>query len=376
MSKPSQDIIYVSTQQVFDQLCAHWITLPMLALDTEFMRTNTYFPRPALIQVNDGKTNYLIDPLTLSDFSGFSRLLSCPQVTKVLHACSEDLEVFHRLFGVLPNALFDTQVAAAFVGLGFSLGYGGLVEAQLNIQLPKGETRSDWLQRPLTEAQKHYAAMDVEYLYVIAQRLMAQLSQLQRKEWVEDECQNLVRSYVESQSLDSAIMRFRGAWRLNERQLALLIQLSQWRDQTAQQRDVPRSYVVKDKSLYQIAEIMPSHVAQLRKIEELSDKSIKRYGDELIAMVEATSALNEAQLPQRLPKSPSSRQQNTIKILREKFAEVAQELNLAPEYLARKKDYEFIVRAAEQGATGNGLLPESFLGWREKYVKPVVMKYL
>lgn len=372
MPQPKQALISVQDNAHLQELCSRWLQAPLLALDTEFIRTNTFYPVPALLQVNDGEHNYLIDPLEVSDFTDFAQVLIKPEVRKVLHACSEDLEVFHRLFGVLPENLFDTQVAAAFAGWGFSLGYSALVEQLLGIVIPKDETRSDWLQRPLSEAQLSYAAMDVEFLYQLALKLLAKLRELERLDWAEAESTRLISGFLGSQQEDDAYLRFRGAWRLDGRQLALLKLLAAWRDGQAKRINKPRNHVIKDKALYQVAEQMPSHVAQLRKIAELSDKAIRRYGQTLVDWVEQAQQLNEATLPERLPRNPSSQQQAMIKTLRAQVTERAEQDHLAPELIARKKDYEYIVRAAAQGQRGKSLLPVAHDSWRCQYLLPVL----
>lgn len=376
MSSLSYPLIDVDSNAHLQRLCENWLKLPMLAVDTEFMRTTTFYPLPALIQVHDGTANYLIDPLKIDSWQPLCEVLQHPHTLKVLHACSEDVEVFYRLLQVLPVNLLDTQVAAAFAGKGFSVGYSKLVEELLSVQLPKGETRSDWLQRPLTEAQRSYAAMDVEYLFAAANILLEELKVQNRLQWALDESQALINNFREAQNPDNAVLRFRGAWRLDSRQLCLLMHLARWRELVAQQRDVPRSYVIKDKPLYSIAEAMPSHVGQLRKVPEMPEKTIRRYGEELIDIGVAVAALEDSELPERLPKTPSSKQKETIKLLREKISEVAQRLNIAPEILARRKDYEYIVQAVARGAEGEDVLPPDLASWRAEHVKPVVMKYL
>ncbi|NNC55743.1 MAG: ribonuclease D, partial [Pseudomonadales bacterium] len=149
----SNDFDYVDTSTALAALCDRAGDLPMLALDTEFVREDTYFPKPALLQLNAEGNIYLIDPLGIDDFSPLKSLLCDPGIVKVMHSCSEDMEVFNTLLGSYPVNLFDTQIAAALSGQGFSLGYQKLVEQMLGQRLEKTETRSKWLQRPLTERQ-------------------------------------------------------------------------------------------------------------------------------------------------------------------------------------------------------------------------------
>lgn len=376
MSECTQPIVWVAEFRQLQALCEQWLTLPWLALDTEFMRTNTFYPVPALVQVNDGQANYLIDPQAIENLSPLAQIISAPQVQKVLHACSEDLEVFQVLLKCLPVNLLDTQIAAAFCGYGYSVGYANLVSAVLDIQLPKSETRSNWLQRPLTDAQQNYAALDVEYLYRLTVVLKDQLQARGREQWVAEECEQLLHHFLEGQKLSNAGQRFRGAWRLNQRQLAALMELAAWRDQTAQTRNLVRSYVVRDKSLFAIAELLPTHISQLRKIPELSEKSIRRYGELIMERLAAVRDIPEQDLPARLPRPPSSAQQSQISTMREALAELAQDVHIAPEYLARRRDFEFMMRALHEGRSGDDVFPPGLNGWRAELVKPRLQKLL
>jgi ribonuclease D len=371
-----QPLIGVDRDSQLRELCDHWLTLPWLALDTEFMRTDTFYPKPALVQIHDGEANYLIDPLALQDVSPLAELMRAPQVQKVLHACSEDLEVFQRLLGCLPENLLDTQVAAAFCGYAFSMGYANLVAAVLGVQLPKDETRSNWLQRPLTAAQQQYAALDVEYLYQLTQVLKRQLAELGREDWAVEESGQLKVAFLESQKIANASQRFKGAWRLNRRQLAALMELAAWRDRTAQEQDRVRGHIVRDNSLYAIAEMLPSHISQLRKVPEMSEKAIRRYGDHIIDRIELIQSLPEADLPQSLPRPPGTAQQNLIGRMREQLGALGQEVKIAPELLARRRDLEHIARVKQEGRSGEDLFPNSFGGWRGEIVKPCLRKIL
>lgn len=376
MLQAKHPIVYVSDSAHLSTLCDSWKEQSILALDTEFMRTTTFFPQPALVQLNDGQTNFLIDVLGVDDWQPLREVMADTSIRKILHSCSEDLEVFHRLLGEVPTNLFDTQIAAAFVGMGYSLGYSGLVDQLLGVQLPKDETRSDWLQRPLSASQCQYAAMDVEFLYQAGQLLLSKLHELDRLIWVEDECHALVSSYLASQEPGSAIQRFRGAWRLNSRQLALLQRLAEWRERVARQRDRPRNHILRDKALYKIAETLPHHVAQIRKAADLPEKAIRRYGEQLMDLVNEVNALPDDQLPARLQRNPTASQQSTIKHLREKLADVAKQHSLAPELISRKKDCEFLVRAAEGLDPEQIGLPPGIARWRADLIKPVVEQYL
>ncbi|WP_235263701.1 ribonuclease D [Nitrincola sp. A-D6] len=164
LAQSAHDPVWIRDTAALVHYCKQWAELPLIAVDTEFMRVDTFYPLPGLIQVADEHSCYLIDPLSIEDMSAFATLLADVRVLKVLHAASEDLELFRHHYGVVPEPLMDTQVAAAFAGWGFSMGLQRILQYALDITLGKAHTRSDWLQRPLTDEQVLYAALDVAYL--------------------------------------------------------------------------------------------------------------------------------------------------------------------------------------------------------------------
>ena len=169
------DYNWVNSDQLLQQTCAKAREKTVVALDTEFIRTRTFYPKLGLIQLYDGEQLSLIDPLSITDFSPFTALLADPAVLKVLHACSEDLEVFQCYFKQQPKPMLDSQIMADFVGFQISSGFAKLVAHYLDIELDKGAARTDWLARPLSEQQLQYAAADVWYLLPLYHKLIALL---------------------------------------------------------------------------------------------------------------------------------------------------------------------------------------------------------
>ncbi len=356
--------VYVDSDAQLRACCARWQDLPALALDTEFIRTDTFYPIGALIQVSDGSDCYLIDPLTITDFSPFVALLEAPAITKVLHSCSEDLEVFERLFGVLPRPVFDTQVAAALAGHGFSLSYQALTELMLAIHVPKGETRSNWLQRPLSAAQIHYAALDVAYLPVIYQQLRAALDAQGRLSWLEEEGDQLLANYRENSRADQYYRRIKAAWRLSGEQLERLRRLATWREQTARERDRPRGRILKDKSCLEIARSCLRHSRELAAIEEVGPKTVRQYGDRILALL--NEPVSDSELPEPLPGPLPGRVRELEKALKARVGERAEQLQVARELLARNRDYEALIRSGLE--QGEYRLPASLSGWRKAVI--------
>jgi len=353
---------WVADNAALAAACAACRAGDAVAVDTEFMRQSTFFPRPALLQLCDGATVWLIDPLAISDPAPVSSLFSDPAVTKVLHAASEDLEVFARWPGVLPQPLFDTQRAAALLGLGQGLGYRALVAALCAEELEKGETRSDWLHRPLSEAQCHYAAQDVWYLLTMYRKLCVALEALGRLEWVrEDSAQALANA---TGLPPPYYTRIKGASRLDRRGLAVLRSLADWRERTARAEDRPRNWVVDDAACLALARVRPADPADLEALAELPSSTRRRYGETLLAIIAKSSATPDDALPPLLPGPLSPAERLQLKRLKRALGARAAELAVEPEALLSTRDLELLLRGAPAGE------PAGWQGWRAKAVLP------
>lgn len=358
--------IWIAQDQELAELCARWRQQAAIAIDTEFMRSETFYPIAGLIQVGDGRGCYLIDPLAITDFSPLRELLLDPAVTKVLHSCSEDLEVFQRLLDLVPSPLFDTQIAAAFAGYGFSLGYAGLVKAVLNIDVPKEETRSDWLQRPLSVAQLKYAALDVAHMLVVYGKLLQQLKATGRLQWVKEDCADLVTNARQPDDFTQAYRKVGFAWKLRSQELATLQQLCIWRETEARERNVPRNRLVKEPVLWEIARRQPSDLEQLQRIRDLPPRTLRDYGDQLLAIVAASGASDPASWPERLPPPLAIREAAQLKRLKKHVRDLAEKLDMPVEIFVRKKEYEELLRSGLHGE--EFVLPSRLQGWRFEVV--------
>lgn len=356
--------IYIDSDQLLAEYCEQWAGEPALAIDTEFIRTDTFYPIGALIQVSDDKQCCLIDPLAINDFSPFAALMTNGNVVKVLHSCSEDLEVFDRLLGVLPQPLFDTQIAAALDGLGFSLSYQRLTETLLGLHVPKGETRSNWLQRPLTQSQVHYAALDVAYLPEIYRRLRDSLQAKQRLDWVEEDCRGLESAYRQNSNAGDYLQRIKSAWRLNTEELGQLQRLIAWRERTAREQDRPRGRILKDPTCMEIIRAQPRDLRALGAVEDVHASTVRRYGEQVLAVLQQAPDADTPvpTLPEPLPLTT----RQLMKRLKARVTQRAGQLQVAEEMLARKKDFEALVRSGLDG--GDYQLPDSLGGWRKAVI--------
>ena len=258
---------------------------PVLALDTEFIRTRTFYAKPGLYQLFDGQNTALIDPLQVTDLSPLWGLLQDPKRISILHAGGEDVELIQHQSGALPAHTHDTQLAAAFLGLGTQLGFAPLVEKVLGVSLEKAHARTDWLARPLSSAQLNYAADDVIYLYPLYQQLIEQLAQKGLQPWFIQECERAVTRRSESVTPHLAYLDIKNAWTLERQGLGILQRLCEWRLREAQQRDLALNFVVKEAHLFRIAERAPVTLSDLHALE-LTPMEIRRHGERLLTLVQ------------------------------------------------------------------------------------------
>lgn len=329
-----------------------------LAVDTEFMRRDSYFPRVALLQLSAGGEPLLIDPLPLADLDPLRALFADRSREKVLHACSEDLEVFDCWLGVQPQPLVDTQRAAALLGEDFGLGYRALVERLLGVVLDKGETRSDWLRRPLSDSQRHYAAQDVIHLVDLWRRLRARAQASGRLAWILEDGADLLRERGRGRD---AFRRLRGAGRLSRRQLAVLAAIYDWREARARRLDRPRGWVLDDKACLAIARAMPASRAALASLEALPPALLRRAGDDVLALVAAAAAAPEAELPAPFPEPLDGPGRARLKALRGRLRERAAALGVQPEVLLSGSELELLLREAGGEDVS---VPQRWSGWR------------
>ena len=367
------DIHWIRDNDSLGQHCAEWQSLPFVALDTEFMRVDTFYPIAGLIQIGDGERAYLIDPLTIDNWQPLSDLLENPAVVKVLHACSEDLEVLLRLTGSLPAPLFDTQLAAAYLNLGFSMGYSRLVKEVLDIDLPKGETRSDWLQRPLSETQISYAAEDALHLAEVYVLLRPRLSD-EKYAWVLEDGAELVANLRREVDPYEVYREAKLAWKLSPAQLAVLREICAWREQQARARDLPRNRVVREHALWPLAKTQPDNLVALARIEDMHPRTVRQDGEFLLDMIKRAASLPPEQWPPAVPEPLPVEAAALIKRLRAIGQAEAERLNIAPELMLRKKTLEALLKSGFPN--GPYHLPDSLRGWRRELMGQALLDSL
>jgi ribonuclease D len=318
-----------------------------VALDTEFMRESTYYPALCLVQAAGSAHCVVFDPLTIADLTPLWHFLADRSRIKVLHAARQDLEVLsqsmERIGLRIPGPVFDTQVAAGLLGMSAQIGYAGLVMARLQHELPKGLARTDWAHRPLRAEQLTYAADDVRYLAQLYPGLRTELAAAGRLAWLEEATLELEDAGLYRTEPAAAWRRLKGLDRLAPHQRAAAKALAQWRETRAMQSDKPRGWILADDTLRELAERLPASEAELQRVRSLPAGVIRKRGAELLALIAASSAAAANEPPMHIPPRPDPAQLARVSELLALVRAQAQQLSIAPELLATRRDIEQLV---------------------------------
>ncbi|MEI7814532.1 MAG: ribonuclease D [Coriobacteriia bacterium] len=289
--------MYVTDTESLSQLVEQLRTAPCVAIDTEFMRERTYFARLCLIQLASDDVAAIVDPLAIADLSPLKELLTDPDVVKIFHAGSQDLEIFYRLFGVATAPVFDSQIAATLAGFPQQVGYGALVKEVMAVTLDKGDTYTDWAKRPLSDTQVEYALNDVRFLPEIRRRLLSQMEREGRIDWLAADFARLEDPATYEIVPGELWRRVKRVSSLNRRQLAVAREVAAWREAEAQRRDVPKRWVVGDESIIEIARRAPKSSDELSAIRGVADKVGRGAHQGLLGAVATGMAVSDDQLP-------------------------------------------------------------------------------
>ena len=362
MEDPAQRHRWLDTPEALAEAAAAWRRQPALAIDTEFVRERTFYPRLGLVQLADECASYLVDPLAIEDLTPLAEVLAAPEVVKVAHSCSEDMEVLYHRFGTFPTPLFDTQVGAALAGHEASLSYQKLVLRLLGVELEKGETRTDWLRRPLSPAQLEYASHDVEHLLPVYRHLRAELEPLARLPWVLEESARLEDPNRFLPPPEEAYLRLKGIGNFDRRRLAAIQALAAWRELQARRRDLPRSFVLRDAALLEVVRRQPRTLEELAAIPDVHKKLVERQGEHLLGLLVVAAKRPAHLLPPACPQLPRS---EGIKKLLNRLQQLvhahAEALGVPAPVLASRRDLRDLAQAT---LAQSALPPPALAGWR------------
>lgn len=341
-------IQYINRPEQLPQLCEQINQEPWIALDTEFLREKTYYPKFCLLQIAAPGWVACVDPLAIADLTPLLEAIYNPNITKVLHSCRQDLEIFFQITGKIPQPIFDTQIAAPLLGFQENPGYAMLVSSFLNINLSKAHTRADWSERPLSPDQIQYAADDVIYLCKIYTIMCEQLEKLGRLNWLESDFALLNNPELYQLSPENAWLKIRGKNKLTGRQLSILQTLSEWRERTAQTENKPRNWLLPDDMLLELGKLQPVTTADLAKVRNINERSVNRHGKVICELIDAARQRPPKPLHEKDGPSKKTQQHEAIMDVLSAVVRIrAEENSLNPVILATRKDLEQLLFGEE-----------------------------
>jgi ribonuclease D len=363
------EIRFIDTATALEAFCREIADAGWVALDTEFIREKTYYPRLCLIQLATDSTLACIDPMALPDLGPLADLLHDPSVTKVVHAAHQDLEILLQETGQVPEPVFDTQVAASLLGYGDQIGYARLVETVLGRSLEKGHARTDWSLRPLEPEQLAYAADDVRYLAEAYPIMVRTLRDLGRLVWLEEDFRALGDPARYQPDPDTAWLRVKGYQHLKPQQLAVLRHLAAWRERQAMSRDLPRRWVLQDEVLLELARRQPGDMRALGKVRGLDERTLGRLGNDLLSLIREGADLPREgwpRLPERRTLEPE--QEALVDVAMGILRHQARSNEISPAAIAARRDVEAVVCGDRES--------DLLHGWRARLAGDAIRAWL
>lgn len=367
--KAAEQPFLLETEDQLAEAALVWDQAAVLGIDTEFLRERTYRAELGLVQVSDGQQAWLVDVIKISELQPLRLMLESQNILKVFHSASEDFEVLWHALQVSPKPVVDTQIACAMIGQPLQMSYHSAIRWLTGIEVDKDQTRSNWLRRPLSARQLHYAATDVVFLPQLIENIRSSLQEQSKWSWLEEDVGRMVAQGRESLEPDLAYLRFGGAANLDARQLQVLRAVAAWRERQAKAKNLARGFVIPDAEMMQIARQMPESQTGLQKIEGLQDRFLQKHAEALLAAVQ--EGLNSSE-PAASILPLDSRQKRVLDEMRKIVQAEADVYGIDPALLASRKVLEMLLRAVE----GNREIPERLRGWRYAVITERLINHL
>ncbi len=357
------DYQYIETNQQLVGFCDKIKTAGYCTIDTEFVREKTYYPILSLIQIASEQYMACIDPLAVEDFDPLIALLQRQDLVKVFHSPSQDLEILYQYFSSMPEPIFDTQLAAAVLGYDHQIGYAELVNAITGVKLDKKHTRANWNRRPLSQDEIDYAMDDVRYLLPVYQSLKKQLDSKNRAAWIEKDLLAMTSVSTYLVEMSDLWKRLKGVQKLKGVELQIARLLCQWREQMAQQKNLPRRWIVKDEILIELARLKPTTLSDLDSIHDRGDARSCARNDKFFAK-HAETLLQLARDAQNSPASewPRHEARNSVTMHQQALGDclmalcrvIAEENQIALATLATRKDIDSLITNRKNSRLSQG----------------------
>ena len=342
----------------------------VLAVDTEFIRERTFIPQLCLLQLATTKRTVIVDPLAITDLSPLKKLFLSEHIVKVFHASDQDLEIIFAYLELIPQPLFDTQVAAELLGMPQQTSLSNLVREYAGVRLKKTDSFTNWDERPLTSSQITYALDDVRYLPQIYTTMYAQLEELGRLEWLEEDFAALADESRYTFAPEQAWQRIKHSSTLNTGQLGVLKELAATRDKIALKRNLPRRWIVTDELLIEIARLSPTSTEELFRLRGAENQLGQHWSSELLAAVERGLSLAPEQVPKR--KSPVFRTASNaaaLDMLRALANQRSRDNQVTPSMLVNKEELARLATGEREGLM-------VLTGWRYRLVGRELLELL
>lgn len=356
---------YIDRQDSLDKFINAARDAPWIAVDTEFERVRTFYPRLCLIQLAIPTTSACIDPLADLDLQGLRKILCDSAAIKIFHAARQDLEVLQHALGIVPNHLFDTQIAAAMSGHGDQIGYAQIVKELCGVELSKAFTRTPWCRRPLSQEEILYALHDVEYLDDLYGELKVNLSAKGRIGWLEEDCAMLIAGDgIENDAAVEKVLRSCSA--MDRESQSVAYALAQWREETAKRRDRPREWLLSTAVIVALAQHRPTTLRALSQIADLQAGTVKRRGDEILEAIKKGEKNAPSFIPVERPTRPDPKTKALSNQMWRVLGELCASADLPTACVARRDE----IRALAAGAPSERLMS----GWRREFAGNQLMQ--
>lgn len=351
------------------EFCEYLAGVPLIAFDTEFVSEHTYRPQLCLIQVAAGDRLAVIDPLAVRDVKPFWQALAAEGHDTIVHAGREELLFCLGAVGQRPHQLFDVQIAAGLVGYEYPAGYGSLLSKLVGQRLNKGETRTDWRKRPLSEGQLEYALDDVRYLEEMADKLRAKLSELKRTSWLDAEMQSWMND-VEASRSGERWTRVSGMSSLSRRAMAIVREIWRWRESEAERRDWPVRRVLRDDLIIELAKRRSTDPAHIRSLRGMERGDLQRVLPQLAAAIGRALELTDDECPAPPPRETPAQMTILGQFLGSALTSICRSADVAPSIVGTASDVRDLAayRLGLTGGNGRHEPPSLGCGWRAEVV--------
>jgi ribonuclease D len=362
--------LYINTQRALEEFVAASVDASILAVDTEFLREKTYYPQLCLLQIATEKHEALIDPFAKLDLKALVPLLADGRAVKVFHAGDQDRAILYQVLGAVVRPVFDTQRAALPLGLPQQMSLTALVKHYCDVSLKKGESFSDWAQRPLTQTQLAYAADDVRYLPAVYRKMTLELTESGRLSWLDDDLREMEDEDCYRVEPQDVWRKLKGVSALRGSQLAVIREIAAWREQVAQRRNLPRKWILSDELLVEIARREPDSLEDLFRTRTLKEKLGRKWSQEVLVAIRRAQSFSPDEWPVREPlPNRDAGTATKLDLMNAVLHHRAKELRIASTFLANRDE---LTRLAAGQREDLMILK----GWRRELVGDELLRLL